>query len=198
MTVLATATNLGSTGYGSATSHFIDIQYSTTEIVVEVDDVEEIRVNGSFPNGRYGPYVMAQNGTDFVNLVAADPSTCGNGVIEGSEACDDGNTNDIDGCNFGCEVETGFTCVGTPSICGTATNQCRQSLSLVTPTFGDNYDAASGILDASGASGSTTYADFGGTATLMLWSPEVTPRLMTLPRGQCSLPFPAPAPKLLL
>ena len=42
---------------------------------------------------------------------------CGNERIEGAEACDDGNTNAGDGCDATCQVEPGYTCSGTPSIC---------------------------------------------------------------------------------
>jgi cysteine-rich repeat protein len=30
---------------------------------------------------------------------------CGNGIVEGAEACDDGNTNDFDGCSHDCRFE---------------------------------------------------------------------------------------------
>lgn len=42
---------------------------------------------------------------------------CGNGVISGTEACDDGNTNNNDGCSSTCAVEPSYECIGTPSIC---------------------------------------------------------------------------------
>jgi cysteine-rich repeat protein len=51
--------------------------------------------------------------------------TCGNGVVEGSEQCDDGNTTDGDGCNHLCESEAntcgpgtvaGGTIVGTRTV----------------------------------------------------------------------------------
>ena len=35
------------------------------------------------------------------------PSTCGNGVVEGSELCDDGNVNARDGCSATCQPEIG-------------------------------------------------------------------------------------------
>ena len=41
---------------------------------------------------------------------------CGNGIIV-SEECDDGNTNNGDGCSSSCQIESGWTCVGEPSIC---------------------------------------------------------------------------------
>jgi cysteine-rich repeat protein len=45
-----------------------------------------------------------------------DP-VCGNGAVEGTEACDDGNTDAGDGCAADCVVEMGFSCMGNPSIC---------------------------------------------------------------------------------
>ncbi len=51
--------------------------------------------------------------------VHGEPSTCGNGVIELGETCDDGGASDGDGCSSACAVEAGFTCTGTPSVCTT-------------------------------------------------------------------------------
>ena len=43
---------------------------------------------------------------------------CGNGVIEPpEEGCDDGNTNNGDGCSSVCTVEGGWACIGEPSVC---------------------------------------------------------------------------------
>jgi cysteine-rich repeat protein len=45
-------------------------------------------------------------------------SICGDGiVVTASEACDDNNTADYDGCSSKCLVETGYTCSGSPSVC---------------------------------------------------------------------------------
>jgi len=43
--------------------------------------------------------------------------TCGNGVQELSEECDDGNLDIADGCSQTCTVETNWTCTGFPSVC---------------------------------------------------------------------------------
>lgn len=43
--------------------------------------------------------------------------TCGDGVIETPETCDDSNTTANDGCSSTCTVEQGWTCTGTPSNC---------------------------------------------------------------------------------
>ena len=47
-------------------------------------------------------------------------SVCGNGEIEGEEECDDGNTDDGDGCSATCTVEDGWECIseGCEEICG--------------------------------------------------------------------------------
>ncbi|HVW66904.1 MAG TPA: myxococcus cysteine-rich repeat containing protein [Candidatus Peribacteraceae bacterium] len=43
---------------------------------------------------------------------------CGDGLLTGSEQCDDGNTVDGDGCSSACKIEPGFQCVTTqPSRC---------------------------------------------------------------------------------
>ncbi len=43
---------------------------------------------------------------------------CGNGVLNDDETCDDQNSDAGDGC-MGCQVETGWTCAGSPSVCAT-------------------------------------------------------------------------------
>ncbi len=42
---------------------------------------------------------------------------CGNGTMEGTETCDDANTNGGDGCSNTCEQETGWNCTDQPSVC---------------------------------------------------------------------------------
>lgn len=45
-------------------------------------------------------------------------SSCGDGVLEGGEECDDGNRQNGDGCSRLCEVEPGFVCDAvSPSVC---------------------------------------------------------------------------------
>jgi len=45
------------------------------------------------------------------------PFVCGNGVLEGAETCDDGNTTAGDGCTATCTVQAGYACAGAPSVC---------------------------------------------------------------------------------
>lgn len=40
---------------------------------------------------------------------------CGDGLVQRSEDCDDGNLLDGDGCSKKCLLETGFNCKGEPA-----------------------------------------------------------------------------------
>jgi len=47
----------------------------------------------------------------------ANSLSCGNGVLDPFEPCDDGNTDSGDGCDSGCGVEPCYSCSGEPSTC---------------------------------------------------------------------------------
>ncbi|MBS3082272.1 DUF4215 domain-containing protein [Candidatus Pacearchaeota archaeon] len=55
---------------------------------------------------------------------------CGNSLIESQEQCDDSNTNTGDGCDDFCQRESGYECIGEPSVC-TYTACCEFSEILV-------------------------------------------------------------------
>ncbi len=42
---------------------------------------------------------------------------CGDGVVVPPEICDDGNLAALDGCATNCQLESGFKCTGSPSVC---------------------------------------------------------------------------------
>jgi cysteine-rich repeat protein len=44
-------------------------------------------------------------------------TVCGDGLISGGETCDDSNQLSGDGCSSACLIETGYICVGQPSVC---------------------------------------------------------------------------------
>ncbi|MBN8613746.1 MAG: DUF4215 domain-containing protein [Deltaproteobacteria bacterium] len=44
---------------------------------------------------------------------------CGDGVVDGDEMCDDDGTAPGDGCDADCQIETGYSCMGEPSVCTT-------------------------------------------------------------------------------
>ncbi|MFP8878589.1 MAG: IPTL-CTERM sorting domain-containing protein, partial [Myxococcota bacterium] len=52
---------------------------------------------------------------------SGDPSlcseVCGDGIVTGSETCDDSGKTPGDGCDAVCQIEPGYLCTGTPSEC---------------------------------------------------------------------------------
>ncbi|MCK6554690.1 DUF4215 domain-containing protein [Candidatus Binatia bacterium] len=52
------------------------------------------------------PYFPDNSGTRSADLylVSVPPDTCGNGTVDTGEECDDGNTDDTDGCTLACTV----------------------------------------------------------------------------------------------
>lgn len=84
---------------------------------------EELHYNG-LPAGTY--YVVIDGYDDqeqgtYKFYVTASTSLCGNGAIDGTEECDDGNTAPSDGCDGTCSVEAGYVCdAAAPSVCTSA------------------------------------------------------------------------------
>ncbi|MEZ4433390.1 MAG: hypothetical protein R3F65_13365 [bacterium] len=44
------------------------------------------------------------------------PDTCGDGIRDAGEGCDDGGFVDGDGCSARCQIEAGFDCIQAPGI----------------------------------------------------------------------------------
>ena len=56
-------------------------------------------------------YFYKQNfGGDSLKVFVRTFQECGNGLIEGSEECDDANTDSLDGCSSTCDVEKEWSC----------------------------------------------------------------------------------------
>jgi cysteine-rich repeat protein/parallel beta-helix repeat protein len=65
-----------------------------------------------------------------------ETGTCGNGAVEGTEACDDGNTSNGDGCSSTCTIESGYGCAGQPSVCSVGvTKNVTSNIGNTAPTF---------------------------------------------------------------
>jgi cysteine-rich repeat protein len=75
-------------------------------------------------------------------------AVCGNGILEGSEACDDGNTMNGDGCSSSCMIEPGWVCAGTPSKCATV---CGDGI-VVGPEVCDPGNLDGGVVDGDASS----------------------------------------------
>lgn len=70
-------------------------------------------------NGQIEPGEQCDGDSECTSscTVINSPAVCGNGIVEGTEGCDDGNTANGNGCSSICEVESGWTCDGNPSVC---------------------------------------------------------------------------------
>ena len=69
------------------------------------------------------------------NAGACVPFACGNGALDASETCDDGNMVSGDGCSATCVTESGYNCTGTPSVCtASAANATCATATAVTAT----------------------------------------------------------------
>lgn len=65
-------------------------------------------------------HVNVLGGTaSLVYTCASPPATCGDGVVEGAETCDDGNALAGDGCSATCALEAGWTCATPGQPCTT-------------------------------------------------------------------------------
>ncbi|MBI2134488.1 hypothetical protein HYU09_00725 [Candidatus Woesearchaeota archaeon] len=55
--------------------------------------------------------------SDTFRVIIEPAIVCGNGIMQGIESCDDGNTKSGDGCGSSCSIETGWACTNEPSVC---------------------------------------------------------------------------------
>jgi len=77
--------------------------------------------------------------------------TCGNGILDSGEECDDGNSNNGDGCSSTCTVELGWMCSNTPyatrSLC--QRNECGDSYINALDPFNEVCDDGD-LVDTNG------------------------------------------------
>ena len=93
----------------------------------------------------------ASNGCNSINDNDCS-ATCGNSIKEGSEGCDDGNTNNNDGCSGSCIVEAGYTCNSAiPNVC--------------TTVCGDTLIKGSEVCDSSNLNGKSCATQMGAGYT---------------------------------
>ncbi|NCQ59761.1 MAG: DUF4215 domain-containing protein, partial [Myxococcales bacterium] len=79
-----------------------------------------LAVRKTIPAGRSVTFSYAYT-LDVVSVATSAactvPAICGDGVVEGTESCDDGGTAAGDGCDPTCNFEPGYVCTGSPSVC---------------------------------------------------------------------------------
>ncbi len=78
--------------------------------------LNELLFCNSNPDGGVDPFFGIQTNGIVFAIYYSDP-ICRNGIIEGTETCDDNNIANSDGCSSTCSVESGWSCSGQPSIC---------------------------------------------------------------------------------
>ncbi|HDP73556.1 MAG TPA: DUF4215 domain-containing protein, partial [Candidatus Woesearchaeota archaeon] len=112
-------------------------------------------------------------------LIELPSAVCGDGVIEGDEQCDDGNTLDGDGCSSTCEVESGWLC--SPSFLPSIILDEPAGPSECSPVCGDGFI----IGDEECDDGNTLYGD-GCSSTCEVeagWECEDEPSVCELIQG---------------
>jgi cysteine-rich repeat protein len=69
---------------------------------------------------------------------------CGNGRIDGEEACDDGNTDSLDGCSADCLEEPGWSCAEDPGPESVCTADCGDGVRAVGAEACDDGNSGAG------------------------------------------------------
>lgn len=85
--------------------------------------------------GRALTEVEVQN---IFNSYFVVPPVCGNGIIEETESCDDGNTDNNDGCSSFCVIESGWSCTTPGSPCCEIEAICSDGNTLSECIDGEN------------------------------------------------------------
>jgi cysteine-rich repeat protein len=83
--------------------------------------------DGSTTKGTSDHDAAVDTGVATGQADAGDTSVCGDGKLEGSEVCDDGNRSDGDGCSARCELEAGFSCATPGAACDVCGDGAMQS-----------------------------------------------------------------------
>ncbi|MEE2665842.1 MAG: DUF4215 domain-containing protein, partial [Myxococcota bacterium] len=123
------------------------------DITVSFDDAETTFAACAVTTLRIGPpssdHERVTSAAIFMNTGFSwffNDETCGNGMFEGTEECDDGNLVLADGCSQSCDIETNWTCTGFPSvcmpICGNGKLQVTEGCDDGGTTAGDGCDAS--------------------------------------------------------
>jgi len=102
----------------------------STDATAKSDGCADRHASGSnevlnYPKLPAGTYYVTIDGYTstsegaYTFTIHGQPSTCGDGTLQASETCDDGNNVNNDGCTNECAIQTGYACRGAPSICHT-------------------------------------------------------------------------------
>ena len=89
-----------------------------------------------------------KSSSNSLTVYSVSTTSCGDGAIQDpngdgqGENCDDGNVANSDGCSSSCLTETGYICIGEPSVCEPTSNICGNG--LLEPSNGETCDDGNG------------------------------------------------------
>jgi cysteine-rich repeat protein len=87
----------------------------------DFDDLRFSRIDDFIlePDSTYVLVASTFGGATIIGdyTIAMTTARCGDGAVNDLESCDDGNSDDGDGCSSTCTVEDGFECDDDPSVC---------------------------------------------------------------------------------
>jgi fibro-slime domain-containing protein len=75
------------------------------------DIARDSQWTGSLPDAPIAPETGGTSCVTIDGSVLCVSMICGNGILEGSEECEDGNTTPGDGCTDSCKLEAGWSCL---------------------------------------------------------------------------------------
>lgn len=108
-------------------------------------------------------------------IIPSEIELCGDGIIQTpnsldlNEECDDGNTNDADGCSSSCFVENGFNCFGQPSVCSLNHPPVIDQIISNAPDVDDNLPGYQ-AYEGTSITYSTSASDQDGQAVSWVWA----------------------------
>lgn len=149
---------IGASGGQPSALRALVLGAATQAVTLEVDQLD-----GSLPDtfvlGVAVAEMVSQCNVAAKNCVTPGP-VCGDGVMAGAEACDDGNLLDGDGCSKSCKVEAGYTCtkLHVLSSCGeTCKNSPECAHSRVYWNRLDSLDGKTETLQLDGVDSELTF-----------------------------------------
>ncbi len=136
----------------------------SNECSVDTCDLTRHVCNAPAPVSGRPACTLMGGGVGVCNGTACTPADCGNGVKEGTEECDDKNTNDADGCKsdctFTCEMDAdcndGDACNGVET-CDTGKHTCKTGM---TKSCGDGNNCTVDRCVAPAGTCTNTLVDF--------------------------------------
>ena len=138
--------SISKTGYSAFTLRLstYDVDGTTPDIGTADTSCRIDAYNSEYTGTSYDPYLEVEYST----------AVCGNSILESGEACNDGNTNNHDGCSSSCTIEYGVCGNGIEESFGTSTEECDDGNLINTDSCSnDCKDVRSYFVNVAGVMG---------------------------------------------